>query len=339
MTNSTTGVPPAGWFPDPSGDPTLRWWDGTQWTEQVLDAPTPPASAVSGSLLEDQLNATSSASGHAPSDFNLAEEGAPRGKNPFAWTSLTLVIIGLMAAILAPSFPLIQLFDFVAAVVFGILGIRRASQAGIGRAMAVWGLVLGTLGLIVSLVAIGVSSPAFQAGLNSARSSTGEPTARSQPAPPDATADPTPMADGLITGDGYSYSVPAGWGVPENAPADADTFAMDLAASGNFANNVNVLLSPAGVVTADDVESAGLDELEDAGATDVVVHNRVTVAGSESAHITASWNSDGLEYYIHQYYPTHNNQTYIVTFSYARSVSDIDTTRITESVLTSWAWN
>ncbi len=28
------GLPPAGWFPDPHNPTQLRWWDGTQWTEQ-----------------------------------------------------------------------------------------------------------------------------------------------------------------------------------------------------------------------------------------------------------------------------------------------------------------
>jgi hypothetical protein len=30
------GAPPAGWYPDPSGQPGVRWWDGTEWA----DAPT-----------------------------------------------------------------------------------------------------------------------------------------------------------------------------------------------------------------------------------------------------------------------------------------------------------
>ena len=32
MTNQ--GLPIAGWYPDPDDATQLRWWDGTQWTEQ-----------------------------------------------------------------------------------------------------------------------------------------------------------------------------------------------------------------------------------------------------------------------------------------------------------------
>lgn len=27
--------PPAGWYPDPHGQATQRWWDGTRWTEHT----------------------------------------------------------------------------------------------------------------------------------------------------------------------------------------------------------------------------------------------------------------------------------------------------------------
>lgn len=36
---------PAGWYPDPSGTQSQRWWDGTQWTDHVSD-PTAPAVAL-----------------------------------------------------------------------------------------------------------------------------------------------------------------------------------------------------------------------------------------------------------------------------------------------------
>ena len=33
--------PPAGWYPDPSGQPVLRWWDGATWREQTQVPPSP----------------------------------------------------------------------------------------------------------------------------------------------------------------------------------------------------------------------------------------------------------------------------------------------------------
>ncbi|WP_225433029.1 MULTISPECIES: DUF2510 domain-containing protein [Bifidobacterium] len=39
--------PQAGWYPDPSGDPTqIRWWDGTQWTQNVMPAQQAAAPAA-----------------------------------------------------------------------------------------------------------------------------------------------------------------------------------------------------------------------------------------------------------------------------------------------------
>lgn len=35
--NYSSQSQPAGWFPDPSGGPGTRWWDGQQWTEHTSD--------------------------------------------------------------------------------------------------------------------------------------------------------------------------------------------------------------------------------------------------------------------------------------------------------------
>ena len=41
-TSATPSLPAAGWYPDPSGGPVQRWWDGTGWTAQTYN----PAGAV-----------------------------------------------------------------------------------------------------------------------------------------------------------------------------------------------------------------------------------------------------------------------------------------------------
>ena len=32
----------AGWYPDPHGRHSHRWWDGAAWTEHVADRPAEP---------------------------------------------------------------------------------------------------------------------------------------------------------------------------------------------------------------------------------------------------------------------------------------------------------
>lgn len=34
MTTPGGNLPPAGWYPDPTDATRIRWWDGTQWTDQ-----------------------------------------------------------------------------------------------------------------------------------------------------------------------------------------------------------------------------------------------------------------------------------------------------------------
>jgi hypothetical protein len=35
------GLPPAGWYPDASGQADLRWWDGTRWTDHTSPRRSP----------------------------------------------------------------------------------------------------------------------------------------------------------------------------------------------------------------------------------------------------------------------------------------------------------
>ena len=178
---------------------------------------------------------------------------------------------------------------------------------------------VAALALAVSLALAGCSSPAS--------SDAPEPSA-------------APATGNTITGTGYTFVVPEGWDVPTDVTLPgADVLAADLTDTDGFADNVNVVLSPAGEVTPEQVESLGVDELEGAGATDVAVGDRLTVAGSESAHLGAGLSSNGSDYLIEQYYVTHDGQTYVVTFSFSPTVSESDRDEVSESVLATWDWS
>lgn len=150
-----------------------------------------------------------------------------------------------------------------------------------------------------------------------------------------------PAAGETISGSDYTFVVPEGWGEPEQEiPGfDPDAFAADLDDTDGFADNVNVILSPAGEVTPEQVESLGVDELEGAGATEVATGERIEVAGRESAHLSALLASGGESYRIEQYYVTRDGQTYVVTFSFSPTVSEGDRIDLARSVLASWAWS
>jgi Protein of unknown function (DUF2510) len=36
-------LPPAGWYPDPTGTQAVRYWDGARWSGHVTPAPLTPA--------------------------------------------------------------------------------------------------------------------------------------------------------------------------------------------------------------------------------------------------------------------------------------------------------
>lgn len=142
-----------------------------------------------------------------------------------------------------------------------------------------------------------------------------------------------------VTGGGYSFVAPEGWGVPKDMPElGADTLVVDSNDTDGFADNLNVVVTPGGEVTPEQVESDGISELEGAGATEVAVGVRLTVAGSESANLSALFSSGGTEYRIRQYYLTNNGQTYVVTFSFSPAVSEADRDDLAQSVLATWEW-
>lgn len=75
--------PVAGWYPDPSGDPTkLRWWDGNQWTNDYAAAQTnqpqtqaaPTNAAGQGNFAQSQVDPNQAYQANQASQVNQVSQ-------------------------------------------------------------------------------------------------------------------------------------------------------------------------------------------------------------------------------------------------------------------------
>lgn len=200
--------------------------------------------------------------------------------------------------------------------------------------LMLWMTRYSVLAIAAAIALAGCSSPSPESNPTTA-------AAPSASAPSAAPSEPgvEPASGTTIKGNGYSFTAPKGWEVPDDEkPAGVDTVVADLNDTDGFSDNMNVLLSPAGEVTPDQVESQGPAELEGAGATKVIKRDRLTIAGSESAHLSAVFSAQGKTYQVEQFYATHSGQTYIASFSFSPSVSEADRNSLAASVLQTWDW-
>jgi hypothetical protein len=173
MTNVPHTPPPAGWFPDPYNPRQQRWWDGTGWTEHYQPVPVPqpapqqaPAPWITTPVMAPQAPQARRAAGDFPAAYPSATRSAGGG-NSLAASALALGIMAYFVVVASPLKWIAGLIA-VAAVVFGILAIRRYRDVGVGKKRAVWGIVLGAIALPIALV---VGQPefgeGFQSGVNS----------------------------------------------------------------------------------------------------------------------------------------------------------------------------
>ena len=126
-----TGVA-AGWYADPQ-EPTwtLRYWNGSAWTEHVAPrVQVAPYGSVSGG-------------GEQPSD--PLHWVVPAGRS---WQTIAAGYVGLISLLAFPLGPV--------AIALGVFGLRAASRQGShGRGRAIFGIVTGCIGSLLGIVVLG----------------------------------------------------------------------------------------------------------------------------------------------------------------------------------------
>ena len=125
-----------GWYPDPTGRYAHRFHNGRAWTADVADG---------GERYVDPLGAEMP----RPRDTTT-----PAGRrNAPATAAMVLGIIALTIAWL-PFLVVLGVLSAIAAIILGVIGLRRSSPTGTGRSFAVVGLSTG--GSAIAAAAIGV---------------------------------------------------------------------------------------------------------------------------------------------------------------------------------------
>jgi hypothetical protein len=142
-----------------------------------------------------------------------------------------------------------------------------------------------------------------------------------------------------IRGTGYTYRAPKGWGPSEVPGLNPDSFAANLGDRDGFADNINVIVSPAGRMSADEAEDLAERELAAVGAKKFEAHPRVSLAGDRVAHTSASMSMNDTTYTVEQFYPSHGDNTYVVTFAFSSDVKALHRYVITTATLDSWTWS
>lgn len=131
VTDPSSAMPAANWYPD-NADPHLqRWWDGQQWT--VHTAPRFAAAAPAA---------------YAPNPtYGYASPGVKPAVNAIATRGMVFSLIGV---VINPFFVLT-----ICGIVWGIIGLTRASRFTpqyARRGQAIAAIVVGIGGMILNAV-------------------------------------------------------------------------------------------------------------------------------------------------------------------------------------------
>lgn len=164
--------PPAGWYPDPSGAPGLRYWDGTAWTDQ---------------------EAPSTATQPQPSPEVLVREAPPR--NGLGIAALILGIVGAVSGLIPLLFWVAGTLG-VTGLVLGFVGRARAQrgEATNGKT-ALWGIITSAIALVLSIIGMVIVFDAFGDAADELAEIADEPATASPAESPAETPAETPPAE------------------------------------------------------------------------------------------------------------------------------------------------
>jgi hypothetical protein len=124
-----TAQSPAGWYPDPSGNPGQQYWDGQNWQQVAVPQPA---------LGPDALRAA------------MAENRSIWVTNGLAAWSLVVGILGLICDLFCG----VGIGIAAIGVVVGYLALNKSKTVGQGRGLALAGLITSGAAFVIGFVVL-----------------------------------------------------------------------------------------------------------------------------------------------------------------------------------------
>ena len=154
-----------------------------------------------------------------------------------------------------------------------------------------------------------------------------------------ASPSPPPKGSKRFSTPDFFFYAPKNWRDSTRQAQQAVIAVMNASDNDGFADNVNVIrLDPAPITDLDVLEEALQAELQNAGAKDIEVLDRVQLDGVEAVHDSAVMSAGENEYRIEQFNAISDGVSFVVTISHNTDADPDAMAKDIDTIISTWTW-